>query len=504
MNIFKIKRDRILLFGSMTVVALAHLPALANHLVADSWVFVVPHPFSEIFGYFFKSIIPPEWEALWLRPIPMFFFWLDTHIWPNTEWGPHLTNIIIHIFNVWLIWTCMRFIQYQSNQSHMKPAGGLPALTACLVYGLHPLMVGTVSWVAARFDVLCLTFGLGGMVMWLKWDAGVPGKRHGLWGMVLLLGCLLSKEQGVVFIATCFLVTLLRSVFSPKERPRSIRGLIFLSLMFCGYFLYRIIIFGGLGGYLTKPNGLSLLPPFYFLLAMVYPFHNVLKGWTLSWTVIAAIVFIIVLATIILEQPSRTNRRIQNAYKIYIVCAASLVVFGLATTIPNPGMTFTQIIGHAESRFVSIPITGLSLLAGIAVDSIVRSRFIYQIAIVSVSMWSIAAVWRTDVQIQAWKFAGNVAQSIIQQTLTLAPNPPLNSTLLFFDIPRNTEQYVYIFGIGLKEALLLKYHNRNDLTIIRYPTREDLRNAKSGRDIIFQFMWDTGRLKILKTTGESR
>lgn len=319
MNISRIKRDRILLFGGMAVVALTHLPALTNHLVADSWVFVMPRPFSEIFGYFLKSIIPPEWKALWLRPIPMFLFWLDSRIWPETEWGPHLTNIVIHIFNVWLVWVLMRFIQIQSNLSQMKHTNRLPALTACLVYGLHPLMVGTVSWVASRFDVMCLTFGLAGMVKWLKWDANVKGKRHCLLGMFLLLCSLLTKEQGVVFIATCFLVSMLRSVFSPGERHRSIKGLIFLSVMICGYFLYRIIIFGGLGGYLTKPNGFSLLPPLYFLLAMIFPFHNVLSGWTLSWTVVAASVIIIVLVTLIWEPPSRTDRK--NSKDVHSLCS---------------------------------------------------------------------------------------------------------------------------------------------------------------------------------------
>ena len=58
---------------------------------------------------------------------------------------------------------------------------------ACLVYGLHPLTGGSVAWVAARFDIICVTFGLAGMLLWIKWDAGISGWRTIVGSLVLML-----------------------------------------------------------------------------------------------------------------------------------------------------------------------------------------------------------------------------------------------------------------------------------------------------------------------------
>jgi len=199
MNAKRKKSDVFVLTGCLAAVMLAHLPALANHLVADSWVFMIPHSFAETLGYFFKSVIPPEWSALWLRPVPMFFFWLDTTIWSGTEWGPHLINIMFHLVNVWLIWNLMRFIRSRSKASGGGYYGVVPECAACLVYGLHPLATGSVTWVAARFDVMSVTFGLAGLLMWLRWEAGEKGRLL-LWSILFLVAGILSKEQGIVFI----------------------------------------------------------------------------------------------------------------------------------------------------------------------------------------------------------------------------------------------------------------------------------------------------------------
>ena len=136
------RRDWLPVIGCMAAAACIHLPALRNHLVADTWVFVAPGSFLETLAFFTKTIIPPQWDAEFLRPVPMLFFWLDSAIWPGTEWGPHLTNLVCHVVNVLLISLILR--------RAFPSVRGLPLMAACLFYGLHPLGVGAVSWVAAH------------------------------------------------------------------------------------------------------------------------------------------------------------------------------------------------------------------------------------------------------------------------------------------------------------------------------------------------------------------
>ena len=57
----------VLLAGSVLTAALLYLGVLNNGFVADTWVFVTPRTLGETLGYFFRSIIPDEWEALWAQ-----------------------------------------------------------------------------------------------------------------------------------------------------------------------------------------------------------------------------------------------------------------------------------------------------------------------------------------------------------------------------------------------------------------------------------------------------
>ncbi len=197
----------ILLAGAMFAAAIVHSAAIGNHLVSDSWVFVEPRSFAETFRFFWTSIIPEEGEAFWLRPLPMFLFWLENVVHPGTEWLPHLTNILLHALNVFLIWHVVRIIVEKTGGRDRREAD-IPAFAACVVYGLHPLTVGSVDWVAARFDVASVTFGLAGMYYWFRWEDGKRGLGTFAAACALLAASLLSKEQGITFFASCAFFTL--------------------------------------------------------------------------------------------------------------------------------------------------------------------------------------------------------------------------------------------------------------------------------------------------------
>jgi len=494
----------VVLLSCLAATGLAHLPSLGNHLVADSWVFMVPRSFLDNFTYFFKTMLPPEFNALWLRPIPMFTFWLDSVVWPGTEWGPHLTNLLFHLVNVWLIFLLFRFMRPEGKGKSGGGAAHLPVFTACLIYGLHPLTVGAVGWVAARFDVMSVTFGLGGVFLWLKWLRREGGVRSLLASLLMLSLGLFSKEQGVVFIGACFAVGFHEILTSPDERKRGAAGLAVLFLLVAGYGLFRISVFKGMGGYLEARHGLSVLPPLYYLAALLFPYGNIVSRPELSPAFFAAAGVVVATAFLLRKAPAGKHGGIHGAY---ITCAAAICVFGLATTAPNPGMTLEMIMGHAESRFALNAIAGFAFLAGAAVDRLSEYPRMHRLMAIAVAVWGVSAAWRTDVQIQAWHRAGEKAAGIIEDTLRLAPDPPTGSRLLFFGVPRNNGQWAYIFGIGLKEALLSRY-GRKDMDVVRYPRREDLRAARPGRDFVFRYDPVTGRLERLsahrKNEGASR
>jgi len=422
----------------------------------------------------------------------MFLFWLDNILWQGTEWGPHLTNVIIHVINVYLIWLLVRFMRMGAKTQVSGVYGGIPAFAASLLYGLHPLAVGSVAWVGARFDVMSVTFGLLGLLMWFRWDAGFTGFRGLAGALLVLLAAFLSKEQGIVFIGACLLVSLVR-LSQGIKRNRNLTGLAALGFLLVFYTVYRLFIFSGLGGYLTSQHGLNFAIPVYFFCAVLFPFLDNMHNGIFSLAFTVPVVIMIVITVVMWKPFTRNEGRIPL---IFPLVAGAVFIIGLATTAPHAGMTLDQILKHAESRFALIPIVGLSLIAGIGLQVLVRAPLMHRAVLIVTLVLGMASVWRSDIQIGAWYSAGLTASSIINQTLELAPDPPPNSKLIFIDVPRNNDQYAYIFGIGLKEALIYKY-GRQDINVIRYPTRRDLGTANPDRDFAFQYHVATGKLEKL-------
>ncbi|MFC1552686.1 hypothetical protein ACFL6P_09025, partial [Candidatus Latescibacterota bacterium] len=176
---------------------------------------------------------------------------------------------------------------------------------------------------------------------------------------------------------------------------------------------------------------------------------------------------------------------------------AAIFVFGLATTIPHAGMTLERIMGHSESRFTLMPVAGLSLMIGIAAINLNRSVKTYKFILILLLCWSLLSAWRTTVQIQAWNHAGQIARSIVTETLKNAPDPPLGSSMLFYQIPLSTDQHAYIFGIGLKEAVLNEYPGRDDITVLGRARKSDLKMIDQKKDYVFAYNNRTGRIERL-------
>ena len=416
----------------------------------------------------------------------MFLFWFDGVVWPGSTWGPHLINILLHVLNAALVWKLIGLLIQPGNGKQDKLTGQCAAV---LFYGLHPLGVGATAWIAARFDVLSLTFGLAGMIFWLKLD--IEGRlRNLLWMVCMLILSLLSKEQGIVFMGALFIMSAFR--YNDKHHRGMHRAaMLLMANAVIIYIFYRVLVFGGLGGYLSARNGISLLPPFYYAAAILFPFLNIFAGWTFHWTLALGIALV---GIAIWQLRGEKDARIVTD-PVRILAPVLVLLFGLATTLPNPGLIFSRVMDHAESRFALMPVAAAAILAGMALMHAAKSR--YRVLIIAaIAVWSIAASWRTDNQLQSWHAAGETAQRIVETTIELAPDPGEGSTLIFLDIPRENGQYAYIFGIGLEEALQLKY-GREDFRVIRFPTRDDLSNADPERDFVFHWNEIRGELERL-------
>jgi hypothetical protein len=86
-------------------------------------------------------------DGNWI-PLTWLSYMLDVEWSGSTAAGPHLTNILLHAANTVLIFLCFRRL----TGKHW------PSAVLAGLFGLHPLHVESVAWVAERKDVLSTLF----------------------------------------------------------------------------------------------------------------------------------------------------------------------------------------------------------------------------------------------------------------------------------------------------------------------------------------------------------
>jgi len=120
------------------------------------------------------------------HPLTMLSHMLDCEIYGLNAHGHHLTSLLFHLANVWLLFEVLR---------RMTGAVGRSAWVAAL-FAVHPMHVESVAWVAERKDVLSGFFFFLALAAYLGWVRERSPRRYLL--VVLLFACGLLAKPMVV------------------------------------------------------------------------------------------------------------------------------------------------------------------------------------------------------------------------------------------------------------------------------------------------------------------
>lgn len=142
--------------GLGLLVFLTFLPALKNDFVSlDDTEYVLANLHVqqglklEAVQWAFVTFYPANWHPLtWLSHM------LDCQLFGLRPWGHHLTGILLHSANTGLLLLVLRALTGSFWRS----------LLVAALFGLHPLRVESVAWVAERKDVLSAFFFL--LTLW--------------------------------------------------------------------------------------------------------------------------------------------------------------------------------------------------------------------------------------------------------------------------------------------------------------------------------------------------
>ena len=222
---------------------LVYLTALRNEFVNwDDDVYVWANPYIRSFNIaFFKWAFLDFYVANW-HPLTWLSHAADYAFWGLNPLGHHLTNIILHAANTYLVvFVMIKLLEVGSerpirnelspflNERSLLTAAGVTGL----LFGLHPVHVESVAWVAERKDLLCALFFLLSLVMYTKYAGG----RH--------------REEG-----------------DETDWKRSFTDKNYLLAL--AFFVLAL---------LSKPMAVSL--PVVLLVLDWYPFHRIYSGKTL-------------------------------------------------------------------------------------------------------------------------------------------------------------------------------------------------------------------------------
>ncbi|NQU09367.1 tetratricopeptide repeat protein [bacterium] len=173
--------------------------SLAGQFVWDDEPLVVANPLIRNATYLpevFTTDLARENEAsaTYYRPLQTVTYLVDYALWGLNPFGYHLTNLLLHLGCVLLVWQLFE----QLGVDRWWALGG------ALLFAVHPVNANAVAYVAGRADTLVLGALLAALLLWIEYDrhrAEHPLARHA-WFTGSIIGftlALFSRENALLF-----------------------------------------------------------------------------------------------------------------------------------------------------------------------------------------------------------------------------------------------------------------------------------------------------------------
>ena len=282
------------LIGGLLLTLVVYFPSLFNSIT--NW-----DDFEYVNNPYIKNLSPAGIEEIFsvyffgnYHPLTLLSLGIDLMIGGEGPFIFHFTNLLLHLLNTYLVFLLVRRLT-QNN---------IPALLTSILFGVHPLHVESVAWVAERKDVLYSFFFLVSLIIYISYAKG--GKRlYWMLSLLFFLLSLMAKGQAVVLAVILPFIDHMtgRKWFSMKVLTEKIPFLILLFIFgwialhaqasghalstayvplterfaFASYgfaqYLVKSILPAGLSALYPYPSGLlsGKIPMYYWLFIITFP-----------------------------------------------------------------------------------------------------------------------------------------------------------------------------------------------------------------------------------------
>src|SRR3989344_4715601 len=304
----------------------------------------------------------------------------------------HATNLILHIVNALLVTVFVQLLMRRST--HLFP------VFCGLLFAIHPLVVETVVWGAARKDLLSSFFFLVSICSYLKWREN--DNLHIFSLLAFTLG-LLSKVSVVLLPIVLLLTDWLFSGYIDRKMIKEKWPYFALSTIFI------LIALFGKRAQVTDIGIIALLPfvsvPFYlqkFLipikLAILYPFTD---GVELLNVRVLLGVLLMGGITVWAWMQRKKNRLWMFVWLLFLL----LLLPSFANVLKGSDSGSFDIY-FASDRYAYLAIIALLILVGVAIE---RWRYLFFVMLPILPFF----MWLTYQQSLVWQTSEKLFQNVI-------------------------------------------------------------------------------------------
>lgn len=432
------------------------------------------------------ELLKPDFDTYW-RPLGKLSFIPDAFLWGYNPIGYHLTSLVLYLVSIGLVFAIARRL--------FSPKW---AALAAAIFAFHPIHVGSVVWISARYDLLATVFILSACLFYLRSLADM-GHVNTAIALTCLIAAFFTKE--VAFV-TPFLILLIALFYGPSTVWNNLIGrwrqvsLYFLATIVL--VIFRIAIMGGIGGPGAHEGHPEVLSPQWgvilgnyfrgFPSALLTPVNNEAFG-NLVWIVRP---FVLVLGWICFAGLIwfRNKKEIWIGLLFGMVAAAPISFFAsIGENLESGYMLFCASAGLA------IFITAITYYAR------ERGGIIGKVILYGIFAWMLTLPFLSIIHAQAYNKAGSIADSMRKGIATSIGAEPTDG-LVYCDGFRSYHQGVVIFFdeidqllwplIGRKNADRLVLVNENLLH--RHPNLPPFREA-AGQPGFRYLLWKDGRIE---------
>jgi len=405
-----------------------------------------------------RSVVWGKEHGGFFRPLFILSYLVDTKIWGVRPFGFHLTNVVFHSLNAFLIFILsLRLVEDLKLDVRTRR---MISIGAGALFLLHPSHTEAVSWISGRADVLATFFCLASLLSYLGYARSRRTSKLVFSLLCFAIG-LLAKESA---ICLPFLVLVLGLLTGPARTDRKTRRQFlaviaaYFSILLVFVAVRSVFIGSWVGGYGARQH-LNFSPTWLrdrLLEASVRSVLPVLP-LQLSWFLFKPLqsrIFILfslacagmVAGAIVLRRRwyGPSDRKEQNRFLL------ALVILFLVSLLPviNLRLTLYQTLGE---RFLYLPSVFSCLLMAYTAVILIRNQTLWLVILICVLGFYSVRLYQTN---RSWNEAARLSRSVTNELV----DSSTHDHLIILNAPDNLRG-VPVFHNGLPEALLY-FQNR--------------------------------------------